>query len=484
MDAGSRYLDACAQAELVRRGEASPRELVEAAIARIEKLNPALNAVITMLFEEAREAAASAELPGGPLRGVPFLLKDLGIEQAGQPCFQGNRTLCDAGFRSRRDSALGARFRAAGLVTLGKTNTPEFGWTCTTQPLAFGATRNPWDLERTPGGSSGGSAAAVAAGLVPMAHANDGGGSIRIPASYCGLVGLKPTRGRVPVPARIDARMVADLVVCRSVRDAAAALEAVHGAEPGAPYLAPASARSYREEVGADPGRLRIGLLTRPIGMLDELHPECVAATEDAARALEALGHAVEPAWPDALLDAERGPRTMPIAIGELRAGLAIHGNNTLGRPFAEEDVEPFTWAMRAPAYPMVSAEQYLEALEWEQEWVARVVRWWHEGHDLLLTPTVGVLPPTLREMEPPPGEPLATVLRVAAQVAFTQPFNLTGQPAISLPLHWTPEGLPVGVQLVADSGREDLLLRVAAQLERAQPWADRRPGPPAGAGA
>jgi amidase len=210
--------------------------------------------------------------------------------------------------------------------------------------------------------------------------------------------------------------------------------------------------------------------------MLDAIHPECVAATEGAARALESLGHTVEPAWPDALLDAERGERTMPIAIGELRAGLAIHGNDTLGRPFAEPDVEPFTWAMRAPAYPTVTAEEYLEALEWEQAWVARVVRWWRQDHDLLLTPSVGAPPPTLREMEPPPDEPLATVLRVAKQVAFTQPFNLTGQPAISLPLHWTATGLPIGVQLVADIGREDLLLRVAAQLERAQPWADRRP--------
>jgi amidase len=476
MDDGSRDLDACAQAELVRRSEVSPHELVEIAIARVEKLNPAANAVITTLFEEAREAASSPDLPDGPLRGVPFLLKDLGIEQAEQPCYQGNRALRDAGFRSRRDSALGARFRRAGLLTLGKTNTPEFGWTCTTQPLAFGATRNPWDLERTPGGSSGGSAAAVAAGLVPMAHANDGGGSIRIPASYCGLVGLKPTRGRVPVPARLDARIVSDLVVCRSVRDAAATLEAVHGGEPGAPYLALPPARSYRQEVGADPGPLRIGVLTRPIGMLDELHPECVAATEGAARTLESLGHAVEPAWPDALLDEERGERTMPIAIGELRAGLVIHGNDTLGRPFGEPDVEPFTWAMRAPDHPIVTAEQYLEALEWEQKWAARVVRWWREGHDLLLTPTVGAPPPTLQEMEPPVGEPLATVLRVAGQVAFTQPFNLTGQPAISLPLHWTPVGLPIGVQLVADVGREDLLLLVAAQLERAQPWADRRP--------
>jgi amidase len=468
-------IDACAQAELVRRGEATPSELVEAAIARIETLNPMLNAVITPLFEEARAAAASS-LPNGPLRGVPFLLKDLGVEQEGQPYCMGNRALRDAGYRSKCDSALGARFRAAGLVTLGKTNTPEFGWTCTTQPLAFGATLNPWERGHTPGGSSGGSAAAVAAGLVPIAHANDGGGSIRIPASYCGLVGLKPTRGRVPVPNRLDARVACDLVVSRTVRDAAAVLDAVHGSARGAPYLVPGPAGSYLEEVGASPGRLRIGLLTHPIGMLPKLHPECLAAAQAAARLLESMGHAVEAGAPEALFDEERGERTMPIGIGEVRAGLVIHGRETLGRPFGAEDVEPFTWALRAAGYPTVTAEQYLDALEWEQAWVGRVLRWWQEGFDLLLSPTVGVPPPRLEEMEPSAENPLAPVPRIAEQVAYTQPFNLTGQPAISLPLHVTAAGLPVGVQLVADLGREDLLLRVASQLEQAMPWRARRP--------
>jgi amidase len=421
MDSQLDGLDACGQAELVRRGEASPAELVEAAVARIEKLDPALNAVITPLFEQAREAAASAGLAEGPFRGVPFLLKDLGIEQEGQPYYLGNRALREAGHRSKADSALGARFRAAGLVTLGKTNTPEFGWASTTQPLAFGATHNPWDRERSTGGSSGGSCAAVAAGLVPVAHANDGGGSIRIPSSFCGLVGLKPSRGRVPVAMRHDARVACDLVVSRSLRDVAAMLDAVHGNEPGDPYLPPPPARPYREELGADPGRLRVGLLTRPIGMLPEVHPECAAAAESTAKTLESLGHGVEFAAPEALFETERGERTLPVAIVGLRSALALLGKATLGRPFREEDVEPFSWALQAPERPPVTAMEYVEALDWEEGWAARVARWWYEGFDLLLTPTVGVPPPLLAEMEPPPDVPLATVPRVAQHIAYAQ---------------------------------------------------------------
>jgi amidase len=467
-------LDACGYAELVRRGETTPAELLEAAIERVEKHNPELNAVITPLYQEAR-AAARAPLPDGPFRGVPFLLKDLGVEQAGQRYCMGNRALRDRGHRSPADSVLGARFRAAGLVTFGKTNTPEFGTVSTTQPLAFGPTRNPWDPERSTGGSSGGSAAAVAAGLVPMAHANDGGGSIRIPASFCGLVGLKPTRGRVPVPARLDARIACDLVVSRSLRDVATALDAIHGNEPGDPWLAPPPARPFRAALAAAPPSLRIGCLTRPIGGLEAVHPDCAAAAEMAATQLASLGHRVEQDFPAALADTERGERTIAIAIAELRAGLVIVGNATLGRPFGEADVEPLSWALRLPALPPVTAGQYLAALEWEQAWVRRVVRWWRE-FDILLTPTVGVLPPLLRDLEPPADAPLSVAAQFGAHCAYTQPFNLTGQPAISLPLHWTQDGLPIGVQLVADVGREDLLLQLAAQLEGVLPWRDRRP--------
>ena len=248
-------MDATAQAELVRRRELTPLELVDAAIARIERVNPAINAVITPLFEEARAAAVSPDLPDGPFRGVPFLLKDLCAMQKGQPYYLGNRALRDMGFRAPFDMPLGARFRAAGFITLGKTNLPEFGMQTTTQPLAFGATHNPWDLDRSTSGSSGGSCAAVAAGMVPIAHANDGGGSIRLPAAWCGLVGLKPSRGRVSDP--LDMRELAELVVSRTVRDTAAVLDAVHGSEPGDLFLAPPPARSYTAEVGADPGKAK-----------------------------------------------------------------------------------------------------------------------------------------------------------------------------------------------------------------------------------
>src|ERR1700731_2413369 len=253
-------MDATAQAELVRRRELPPLELVDAAIARIERVNPALNAVITPLYEEARAAAVSPDLPDGPFRGVPFLLKDIGAMQKGQPYYMGNRALREAGFRSPVDTPLGARFRSAGLITVGKTNLPEFGMQSTTQPLAFGPTHNPWKLDRSTSGSSGGSCAAVAAGLVPIAHANDGGGSIRLPAAWCGLVGLKPSRGRISDP--LDTFVLSELAVNRTVRDVAAVLDAVQGSEPGDLFVALPPVRSYRAEVGADPGKLRIGMLT------------------------------------------------------------------------------------------------------------------------------------------------------------------------------------------------------------------------------
>jgi amidase len=323
-------LDAVGQAELVRRRQVSPLELVDAAIARIERLNPRLNAVIAPLFDAARAAARSPHLPDGPFRGVPFLLKDLGAQQQGQPYWCGNGALRAAGYRSPADTALGARFRAAGLITLGKTNLPEFGPQPTTQPLAFGPTRNPWSHERSSGGSSGGSCAAVAAGLVPIAHANDGGGSIRIPAGWCGLVGLKPSRGRTAPPPAEVVRNNVEHVVTRSVRDAAAALDAVHGNEPGDLYVLAPPARPFAQEVGADPGRLRIGLLSHAPNA--SVHAECVAAVESAARLLAELGHSVEPAWPEALFDEEVPRRTGALwAVG--LAVVLLRVAEMLGRP-------------------------------------------------------------------------------------------------------------------------------------------------------
>ena len=466
-------LDAVAQAELVRRRAVTALELVDAAIARIERHNQALNAVIAPLFEAARAAARSAALPDGPLRGVPFLLKDLGAQQEGQPYYCGNRALRDAGYRSPADTALGRRFRAAGLITLGKTNVPEFGPQPTTQPLAFGPTHNPWDLRRTPGGSSGGSSAAVAAGLVPIAHANDGGGSIRLPAGWCGLVGLKPSRGRTAPPTRWVVRTPVEHVVARSVRDTAAVLDAVHGNEPGDLYLLAPPARPYKADVGADPGRLRIGLLTRaPYG---DVHAECVAAAESTARLLGSLGHNVEPAWPEALFDEQMPHRTQALwSVGSAKDLLDLA--EMIGRPVTADDVEPYTWATAEYAKRFSGAD-YLLASEAQQEYAAHVARWWTTGYDLLLTPTTTEPPPLLEELSPDPANPLRIGRRFGRIAAFTMPWNITGQPAISLPLHRTPDGLPVGVQLVADMGREDLLIRVAAQLEQAAPWAGRRPG-------
>src|SRR5688572_30229832 len=264
-------MDATAQAELVRSGEASAGELVDAAIERAERINPEVNAIIHPLYEEGR--AEAEDPPDGPFRGVPFLLKDLGAAFAGQPLHMGMQVLKDAGFRAPVDTLLAQRFRAAGLVTIGKTNTPELGILPTTEPKAYGATRNPWNLEHTVGGSSGGSAAAVAAGIVPIAHANDGGGSIRIPSSCCGLVGLKPTRQRTsegPISGDNMSGLTAELIVSRSVRDTALVLDAVHGAVPGDPYVAPPPARPYFDELEADPKGLRIGFTSTPALPVDE----------------------------------------------------------------------------------------------------------------------------------------------------------------------------------------------------------------------
>ena len=465
-------LDGTAQAELVRRGELGPRELVDAAIARIERLDPQLGAVVAPLFDEAR-AAAAGNLPDGPLRGVPFLMKDLGATQAGQPYWAGSRALRELGYRAPRDTYLGRRLRAAGLVAVGKAATPEFGLQSITQPLAFGPTRNPWDPSRTPGGSSGGSCAAVAAGLVPLAHANDGAGSIRIPAGWCGLVGLKPSRGRVAVDPSAIGRSFVGFAVTRSVRDAALLLDAVHGHEPGDLYHVPPPQRPYLSELEREPRALRIGLLTRTPDA--STHAACQSAAEDAGKLLESLGHRVELASPPALFEAERGLRTLLHGTLEYRMQLRWLAG-LLGRPVRPDDVEPYLWLLADPEGPPIHAEDFLEAAAWEQDWATRVAAWWADGWDLLLTPTVCEPPPAIDELAALARDPWALLARLAPHMAFTEPFSVTGQPAISLPLGQTPDGLPLGVQLVAEIGREDLLLRVAAQLERARPWAGRRP--------
>jgi amidase len=465
------WLDATAQADLVRRGELTPKDLVGAAIARIEAVNPKLDAVIRTRFEQAL-AEAGAELPDGPFRGVPILFKDLGCSVAGEPTAFGLGPLRDAPWPVT--SYLAEQFRAAGFVPLGRTNVPELGTTVTTEPMSFPPVRNPWHPGHSAGGSSGGSAAAVASGMVPVAHANDGGGSIRIPASECGLVGLKPNRGRVsqgPLVGEAWAGGTIDGSVTRTVRDAAGVLDVISARMPGEPYYAPPLLRPLADEVGADPGRLRIGILDRAPGdaYLDD--PECRAAVAGAARLLESLGHHVEESAPAAMFEEEFiGNFTTIIAADAEATFLAFE--MLLGRPIGEDEIEPRNAAYRQ-AGRALGAVAYLQSRTWIGLWARRMADWWG-GHDLLVTPTLGAPPPELGWFTA--DGPESEGRRIVSFIPYTAQFNMTGQPAISLPLHWTPGGLPVGVQLVAAYGREDVLIQVASQLEQAVPWADRRP--------
>jgi amidase len=407
---------------------------------------------------------------------VPFLLKDLGAAFAGQPLHMGMQYLKEADFRSPVDTFLAQRFSQAGFVTIGKTNTPELGILPTTEPEAYGPSRNPWDTTRSTGGSSGGSAAAVASGMVPVAHANDGGGSIRIPASECGLVGLKPTRQRISEGPLIGDNMsglTVELVVSRSVRDTAAILEAVHGPAPGDPYVAPPPSRPYTEEVGVDPGKLRIGLLSEPL--LEAEPNEVVAeAAREVARLLESLGHEIEESHPTGFEEMD----VIDTFLTRWMAGQAATLDQlqaVVGREIGPGDVEPLTWAL-AEEGRRRGADRYLAAVGQHQLISRMIADWFESGFDLLLTPTLGEPPPPLGSFDDSGDDPVAALMRGAQTATFTATFNVTGQPAISLPLHWSEDGLPIGVQLVAGFGEEGLLLRVASQLEEARPWAERVP--------
>ena len=464
-------LDATAQAELVRRKEVKPIELVEAAIKRIERINPEINAVITPMFDEAR-SAAQAELPEGPFAGVPFLLKDLLAAYAGVPMSSGSQFLKE--FTPPRDSELTARHKRAGLVIVGKNNTPEYGILPTTEPLLFGPSRNPWDTTRHTGGSSGGSAAAVAAGLVPMAHANDGGGSIRIPASCCGVFGLKPTRARNPLGPDFGdmfSGFVSEHAVTRSVRDSAALLDATAGPMPGDPYYAPPQARLFSEEVGAPVGQLRIALTTQT-ATGTPVHPDCVKAAHDAAALCAELGHEVAEAAP-----AINGELYLQSFMAIWSAGCAwtIDGfARLMGREPQEDQFEPGTWVL----YQMgkkTKAADYLMALQWLQG-LSREVAQFMTDYDIWLTPTLGAPPLPLGSFDAQPDDPLAGMKQATAFVPFTPLCNSTGQPAMSMPLYWNDEGLPIGTHFVGRFGDEATLFQLAAQLEEARPWAGRRP--------
>ncbi|MFN0252684.1 MAG: amidase [Kofleriaceae bacterium] len=471
-------LDATACAELVRSGQASPEELVELAIARIEKHNAELGAVIVPMFEQARRDAKAAQ--AGPFRGVPILIKDICATVGGALHTAGLLPLKRARHSYPNDSHIVAQFKRAGFIVVGKTNSSELGILPACEPPAWPATKNPYDTTRTTGGSSGGSAAAVAAGMVPIAHANDGGGSIRIPASCCGLFGLKPSRARVslgPHLGDVTGGLVCEHVVSRSVRDSAAVLDAIAGAAPGDPYAAPTQIRPYSAELATPTGRLKIGFFTKhpavnpdPTsgGALVDSHPDCVAAVAHAAKLLASLGHHLEEASPAALHDADWTPRFLTLWSVGVTTELD-EASSAIGRPIEEHEVERLTWAL-AELGRLVPGSKYVEAWRWIHRNAREAARFW-ETYDLWLTPTVAEPPVPLGTFVSPPDDPLAAIFRAGDFTPFTPPFNATGQPACSIPLYRNKDGLPIGIQLVAAYGREDLLLRVAAQLEATQPF-------------
>jgi amidase len=467
-------LDATAQAELVSSGDCTAAELVEAAIARTEKLNPQLNAVIHERFDGARQDAAGS-LPAGPFTGVPFLVKDAVCQEAGQPYHLGMQFLKDRNWAADSDSELALRFRRAGFVSIGRTNTPELATAFTTEPLAYGPTHNPWNLDRSPGGSSGGAAAAVAAGLVPAAHGNDMGGSIRIPAASCGLVGLKPTRARTSLAPHYGeywGPLTHEGVLTRSVRDTAAILDAISGPAPGDPYTAPAWPRPLAAEVGANPGRLRIGFRTSVPRTNHEADPECVAAVQATVRLLGAAGHAVEESSPP--LDDVDSLGAFSTITGVHVATELTRWSERTGDPIGADDVEPFNWTFAEIGHASTGAA-YMSALDELHRLGRHLATWWADGFDVFVCPTLSEPLPELGVFAPG-ADLIANLERMTEIAQYTPPFNLTGQPAMSLPMHWAPDGVPVGVQLVAAYGREDILIRLASQLEQAQPWDDRWP--------
>lgn len=484
--------DAISLASLVRAGEVSPTELVQSTIDRIEALNPKLNAVIHKMYDAAlREADGT--LADGPFKGVPFLLKDLSSWYAGEPLTSGSRLFKD--WKPPHDNETVARFRRSGVIVVGKTNTPEFGLSPYTEPELHGPSLNPWDLGRTTGGSSGGSAAAVASGMVPWASASDGGGSIRVPASCCGLFGLKPTRGRVPTgPINGEVWQGASIEHCitRSVRDSAAMLDAISGPDAGAPYWAVPPVRPFLSEVTAKPRKLRVGFTTNPL-VGHAVHADCVAAVMETAKLLESLGHDVVESAPP--IDREAFNRAFLIMIcGEMNAALN-ESKALIGRAATRADVEITTWGLHLLG-ATITAGEFVESEHFLRS-AARQIGQYFESVDVLLTPTIATPPVRTGELQPPASEKrtLALLGRLGAGralrklgalekaaekifdfIPYTPMFNVTGQPAMSVPLYWNSENLPVGIQIVGRYADEATLFNLAGQLEEARPWKDRRP--------
>ena len=477
--------DAIALGRLIRGGEISPVELLDSTIQRIEKINPKLNAVIHKMYDQARETAEnwSAKLSrdqamGAVFCGVPFLLKDLLAEYKGVPFSEGSRAV--NGYISKLDSELVKRQKAVGLVIVGKTNTPEFGGLPLTDSVLYGPTLNPWDPSFTPGGSSGGSAAAVASGIVPMAHGGDGGGSIRIPASCCGLFGLKPTRGRNPLGplfGDLGSGIVSEHALTRTVRDSAALLDVTSGADIGDPYYAPPKDRLFLEEVKRDAGSLKIGFLTSvPEGwsVKIQVHPDCENAVKDAAQLCEDLGHIVEEIVPNQFSD----PNILQ-NYGHIWSGLIGHiiayWERELGRKIEQDEIEPLNWEDYQAGLKITGAD-YLVTLEEIQRFSRKIARW-HDngGYDMLLTPTMRIPPSKYGTFASTMEEPMKLLDVARSFNAFTRIQNLTGQPAMSIPLFWNEDNVPIGVQFASRFGDEATLFRLAGQLEQARPWTDRK---------
>ncbi len=455
--------DGLGMGELVRNKDVTPLELVDAAISRIEKHNPALNAVIFSAFDQARDEAKNG-VANGPFAGVPFLLKDIMGDREGWPTTQGTRFM--QGIPAPVTSTLTQRFMNAGCIPLGKTNVPEIGSMPVTESIAYGPCRNPWNPDYTPGGSSGGSASMVAAGCVPLAHANDGGGSIRIPAASSGLVGLKPSRQRNPKgPIVGDAMsgLAEEHVVSRTVRDTAAMLDCTAGPEVGDPYFAPPQAESYLKESQTDPGSLKIGMFTNNMRTGEPVDAQMVSATEATAKLLESLGHKVEPVALERVDFAMFQPAFTAIWAASATALLDTLAFMT-GRELRQQDFEPMTWGLYE-AGKTLTGGQYQQSMMILQI-TGRAIGAFFQGYDLLLTPTLGQPVAKVGQFSTGEGDVEKAFEPLLDYLPFTPLFNATGNPSISLPLHHDDAGLPLGIMFTADLGREDMLLRHAGQLD------------------
>ncbi|MGE0483366.1 MAG: amidase [Gammaproteobacteria bacterium] len=465
--------DAVGLAALVRAGEVSAAEVVEEAIARAERIDPELNFLAHRAYEVARERARDPALPMGPLVGVPWLVKELATAWGGQPYTNSLPYLKDQ--RAPGDAAIVARLKAAGAVPFGKSTSPEQGWCLATESSLHGVTRSPWDPARTPGGSSGGSAVAVATGVTPVSDASDGGGSIRVPAANCGLVGLKPARGRISLaPIAVDYWYGGAIIfgLSRSVRDTAVLLDVLAGGLPGEPYRLPVPPRAFAAEVGAPTGRLRIALVTDTPDHGTPLDGEVRAAVEDAARLLEDLGHQVEPRpvpytyWPLY--------KTYTALIAAQTAAFFDAMAPVVGRPAGPDDMAPLYWTMieKGRSFSAIDHSNQLEQMRAACVAMAGTMA----PFDAWLMPTLPMLPRTHGHYDMQLDVETYDDTRMGPDCCYTAPFNASGMPAISLPLGWSRAGLPIGVQLVGREADEATLIRLAAQLEQARPWAARRP--------